>query len=61
LDVFRHAKKTYGHVDLVFANAGIGGAMGAFEDKLDENGELAEPDLLVIDVNLKSVILSKSS
>jgi hypothetical protein len=43
----------------VFANAGIPEIENAFEDTYDDEGELAEPSLAVIDVNLKSVVLSK--
>jgi NAD(P)-dependent dehydrogenase (short-subunit alcohol dehydrogenase family) len=56
--LFSHAKKKYGRVDFVFANAGINQAFDVFEDKLDEDGELLEPQMPVIDVNLKSVITS---
>lgn len=57
--VFSHAKKKYGHIDVVFANAGIAGPLDQFEDKLDEDGELEEPNLVTIDVNLKSVVASQ--
>jgi NAD(P)-dependent dehydrogenase (short-subunit alcohol dehydrogenase family) len=60
LGLFKFAQAKYGQVDLVFANAGIPETLNAFEDVYDENGDLAEPPLAVVDVNLKSVALSES-
>jgi NAD(P)-dependent dehydrogenase (short-subunit alcohol dehydrogenase family) len=59
LALFKFAKAKYGHVDFVFANAGITENFNVFEDTLDEDGELAEPSSAVIDVNLKAVAFSE--
>lgn len=59
LQLFKLAKTKYGHVDIVFANAGIVELTNPFEDTFDNEGELAEPSLAVIDINLKSVITSE--
>ena len=59
LAVFKRAKEKYGHIDLVFANAGVPEISNTFEDKFDDNGDLAEPVMTVIDVNLKTVVSSK--
>ncbi|KAF2102083.1 NAD(P)-binding protein [Rhizodiscina lignyota] len=55
-NVFAQAKRQFGSVDIVFANAGILESTSLFDDKLDDSGELAEPNLLTIDVNLKAVL-----
>ena len=57
--VFSKTKKNHGHIDIVYANAGIVTGLDAFDDKLDEDGELLEPNMGVIDVCLKSVIASQ--
>ena len=59
LALFKFAKAKHGHVDLVFANAGITEKFNVFEDTFDEEGELAEPSSAVIDVNLKAVAFSE--
>ncbi|BGO90223.1 hypothetical protein NBRC10512_002426 [Rhodotorula toruloides] len=49
----RHARDTYGHVDIVVANAGIAEPPTArFLDFRTENGEPTKPALPTIDVNL---------
>ncbi|GAA5889811.1 hypothetical protein JCM6882_004332 [Rhodosporidiobolus microsporus] len=50
--LFEHAVKTFGPIDVVIANAGIfeGGLL--LEDKLDETGKLAKPDISTIDINI---------
>ncbi|KAK5371270.1 hypothetical protein LTS13_006647 [Exophiala xenobiotica] len=59
LALFSFTQAKYGRVDLVFANAGVPETQNAFEDVYDENGDLVEPTMTVIDVNLKSVALSE--
>ncbi len=58
--LFKSTRAKHGRIDFVFANAGMGEFQNAFDDTFDEDGELAEPSLAVIDVNLKSVALSES-
>ncbi|KAK5413112.1 hypothetical protein LTR20_006670 [Exophiala xenobiotica] len=58
LALFSFTQAKYGRVDLVFANAGVPETQNAFEDVYDENGDLVEPTMTVIDVNLKSVALT---
>jgi len=45
-----------GHVDMVFANAGVSEEVDYFEDTFDENGQLQEPRYAVMEVNLRAVI-----
>jgi len=59
LAVFKYAKEKHGSIDIVFANAGINEPSNTFADTLDEHGELAEPNLITIDINLSSVISSE--
>lgn len=56
--LFGLAQERHDKVDHVFANAGIPGRTIFIEDKVDENGLLLEPDLKVIDVNLKGTIFT---
>lgn len=58
--VFSQTKKNHGHIDIVYANAGTVTGLDAFDDKIDGDGELSEPNMGVIDVCLKSVIASQS-
>lgn len=44
-----------GHVDYVFANAGVSEETDYFADQLDSDGLLAEPTYAVLDVNLRGV------
>ena len=46
---------------MVFANAGVVQDSAVWEDELDVSGNLAEPQLLTLDVTLKGVVLSKLS
>lgn len=61
--LFRQAKKTFGQVDIVIANAGLMESKGFFdfEGEEDENGELRESGEVsrVIDVNLKGTMNSE--
>lgn len=59
--LFREAKKKFGQVDIVVANAGMMESKGFFEFEEDENGELKEPveGYRVLDVNLKGTMNSK--
>ena len=52
----RAAFQSVGHVDMVFANAGIGETANYFTDTLDSDGRLQEPPSTVIDVNLKGML-----
>jgi NAD(P)-dependent dehydrogenase (short-subunit alcohol dehydrogenase family) len=52
----RAAFATVGKVDIAIANAGISENQSFFEDRFDEDGQLAEPDLKVVDVNYKAVV-----
>jgi NAD(P)-dependent dehydrogenase (short-subunit alcohol dehydrogenase family) len=52
LAMFRAAKAEYGHIEHVFANAGIGGSTYLLDDDKDENGELLPPSLNTVNVNL---------
>jgi NAD(P)-dependent dehydrogenase (short-subunit alcohol dehydrogenase family) len=58
--LFRKAKEHHGHIDHVFANAGIGPRANYLELETDENGDLKEPATDVLDINLKSVINTAS-
>lgn len=52
----RNAFQAVGHVDMVFANAGISERKNYFTETLDENGNLEEPPSTLIDVNLTGVL-----
>ncbi|KAF2030677.1 NAD(P)-binding protein [Setomelanomma holmii] len=53
--LFREAKKRFGQVDIVVANAGLMESKGFYEFEEDKQGELEEPTeaYKIIDVNLK--------
>ncbi|KAI0976519.1 NAD(P)-binding protein [Xylaria arbuscula] len=51
----RDAFEAIGPVHQVFANAGVAETSNFFADALDEEGKLAQPDLLLFDVNVKGV------
>lgn len=52
LQSFKAAEEHYGKIDHVFANAGIAPTTSLLEDDLDEEGDLAPPNLRTLDVNL---------
>lgn len=54
--LFQTADQLYGKINHVFANAGISNRTTFLEDKVDENGMPCEPNLQVLDINLKAVI-----
>jgi NAD(P)-dependent dehydrogenase (short-subunit alcohol dehydrogenase family) len=54
-DELRSAFEDVGHIDFVFANAGVTEEMDYFADTLDSAGRLAEPAYHVLDVNLRAV------
>ncbi|CAH0025084.1 unnamed protein product [Clonostachys rhizophaga] len=57
LAAMQETVRLHGSLDVVVANAGIGEVEDVFFDAVDEfTGELQEPKLSVIDVNLKGVI-----
>jgi NAD(P)-dependent dehydrogenase (short-subunit alcohol dehydrogenase family) len=49
---FKAAKKQYGRIDHVFANAGVSMTTTFLEDDVDENGDLLPPNLKTMNVNL---------
>lgn len=55
-DAFIQIEAWYGHIDHVFANAGLGPTFDFLDDTFDENGLLAPPNLRTINVNLLGVI-----
>ncbi|GAB1198043.1 hypothetical protein APSETT444_007350 [Aspergillus pseudonomiae] len=55
-NLFNQAVEAFGRIDHVFANAGIGPKTDFLDESLDENGELAPPDMQVLNVNLNGVI-----
>ncbi|KAF5024353.1 hypothetical protein F66182_3583 [Fusarium sp. NRRL 66182] len=56
LALFKTAKETYGRIDHVFANAGIGPRADYLSTQVDDNGDLVEPSSQLLDVSLKGVI-----
>ena len=56
LALFKKTKEVHGRVDHVFANAGITNRADYLATDLDENGDLKEPSLESLDVNLKGAI-----
>ena len=50
--------KEAGHLDLVFANAGVIQQNSPWDDDFTADGELKEPALLTLDVTLKGVIFT---
>lgn len=55
-ELFKTAADKHGRIDHVYANAGISNKANYLEERLDESGELMEPDHLVFDINLKAVV-----
>ncbi|CAK7199030.1 hypothetical protein SEUCBS139899_001698 [Sporothrix eucalyptigena] len=59
LHVFEDVVARHGHIDIVFANAGIDDVVeDLLEDAVDEAGKLKEPTLVVLDVTLRGVLLT---
>jgi NAD(P)-dependent dehydrogenase (short-subunit alcohol dehydrogenase family) len=58
LAAFDNAVNTFGAVDILVANAGVGERQDYFLDELDNEGKLMEPSYTIIDVNLKGVLNS---
>jgi NAD(P)-dependent dehydrogenase (short-subunit alcohol dehydrogenase family) len=56
VNLFKEAVARYGHIDHVYANAGIAGRANYLKDQFDTNGDLLEPDHLVFDINLRAVV-----
>ena len=56
---FAGVKAKAGSVNMVFANAGAIQDSVIWEDEMDVDGNLAEPQLLTLDVTLKGVVLSR--
>lgn len=54
--LFKLALMKHKQIDGVFANAGITGRNTYLEERLDESGDLLEPDHLVLEINLKAVV-----
>jgi len=52
----RSAFQSVGHIDMVFANAGLGETKNYFSDTLDNDSNLQEPPSTLIDVNLKGML-----
>jgi NAD(P)-dependent dehydrogenase (short-subunit alcohol dehydrogenase family) len=50
--LFKSVFERRGHIDIVIANAGIVERREFLDDSLTEDGELKEPDLSVLNVNL---------
>jgi NAD(P)-dependent dehydrogenase (short-subunit alcohol dehydrogenase family) len=50
--LFKGVHKRNGRIDIVIANAGIVERKEFLDDELTENGELKQPDISVINVNL---------
>ncbi|KAG6356498.1 hypothetical protein INS49_015886 [Diaporthe citri] len=55
-NLFKKAVSRFGHIDHVFANAGIAHQMDLLSDEFDEDGELKRPNHIVLDVNLAAVV-----
>jgi hypothetical protein len=56
VELFKAAQKEYGHIDHVFANAGITQTCSLLEDDVDEHGDLLPPKLNTLNVNLTGCI-----
>ncbi|KAK7414012.1 hypothetical protein QQX98_007123 [Neonectria punicea] len=54
--LFKEAKKVYGSIDHVFANAGVGPRTDYLATEVDDNGDLKEPSSVLLDVSLTGVI-----
>ena len=51
-ELFKSTFEKYGRIDIVVANAGIVERVEFLDEKVDEEGDLKEPDLSVLNVNL---------
>ncbi|KAI1205727.1 short chain dehydrogenase reductase [Annulohypoxylon truncatum] len=51
----RSAFQDVGHVDYVFANAGVSEETDYFADQMDSDGRLVEPEYRVLDINVRAV------
>lgn len=57
LNLFEKTIQKHGRIDAVIANAGVDEALeDVFEDVLDTTGQIKEPTLVVLDVNLRGAI-----
>jgi NAD(P)-dependent dehydrogenase (short-subunit alcohol dehydrogenase family) len=56
VELFKATEKEYGHIDHVFANAGISPSFSLLEDDVDEHGDLLPPKLNTLNVNLNGCI-----
>ena len=56
VELFELALAKYGHIDVVFLNAGIYEADDVFADILDDRGALKEPECKTLKVNLLAQI-----
>ena len=56
--MFKHAENVYGHIDIVFPNAGVGETGKWLETTLDAAGDPRKPNMLTTNVNLLSVSYS---
>ena len=55
---FAAVHKTAGHIDLVFANAGVIQPSSIWDDDFSPEGDLLEPSLFTLDVTLKGIIFT---
>ncbi|KAG4030821.1 hypothetical protein MFRU_011g02730 [Monilinia fructicola] len=58
--LFKKAKEQHGRIDHVFANAGIGPRANYVSLESNADGDLLEPNNVVIDINYKSVVNTAS-
>ena len=59
LSLFRFAVATYGHVDVVVANAGVN-EVGEFDPFAEsKSDEPTEPNLTTLNINLNAVVYSE--
>lgn len=54
--LFKSTHTAHGHIDFVFANAGIGPRANYLALETDAAGDLVEPNKTTLDVNLNSVV-----
>ncbi len=58
--LFERTVKEFGHIDIALANAGVPEIEDIFEERFDAEGRLKEPKYIVLDIDLKGVLASKS-